>query len=405
MTELVLKPFTSESVTEGHPDKVCDRIADAILDEIMDQDPAARVAVELVATKGLIHVVGEVTTKAYVEIPDILRREVLDIGYDSLAAGFDGNSCGVSVSLGQQSPDIAGSVAVSMETRDAVDIEGVDPRDLQGAGDQGMMFGFACDETPDLMPAPIWLAHRFARKLAHVRKDGSAPLLLPDGKTQVTLLYDGFRPVGIDTVVVSSQHREELDLETLTEQVSTLVVDPVLNDTDLDLDTSAMRLMVNPSGRFVVGGPGADSGLTGRKLQVDTYGGAAPHGGGALSGKDPSKVDRSGTYAARWVAKNIVGAGLARRCDVQLAYAIGSSQPVSVWVDTRGTGVIPDQEIARIVRQVFDLRPLGIIEDLNLLDIEAIRYRDTASYGHFGRGEFPWENLDRVDELRAAARL
>lgn len=405
MTESVLKPFTSESVTEGHPDKVCDRIADTILDEILEQDPAARVAVELVATKGLIHVVGEVTTKAYVEIPDILRHEVLEIGYNSLAAGFDGNSCGVSVSLGQQSPDIAGSVEVSLESRDVTGGTILDPRDLQGAGDQGMMFGFACDETPDLMPAPIWLAHKFARKLAQVRKDGSAPLLLPDGKTQVTLLYDGLRPVGVDTVVISTQHHEELDLETLTEQVSTLVADPVLEEYGMGLDTSDMRLLVNPSGRFVVGGPGADSGLTGRKLQVDTYGGAAPHGGGALSGKDPSKVDRSGTYAARWVAKNVVGAGLARRCDVQLAYAIGSSQPISIWVDTRGTGVIPDAEIARIINQVFDLRPLGIIEDLGLLDTGSIQYRDTASYGHFGRPEFPWENLDRVDALRDAARL
>ena len=405
MSQPVLKPFTSESVTEGHPDKVCDKIADAILDEILDQDPAARVAVELVATKGLIHVVGEVTTKAYVEIPDVLRREVLDIGYDSLAAGFDGNSCGISVSLGQQSPDIADSVEASLEARTIGAEADMDPRDLQGAGDQGMMFGFACDETPDLMPAPIWFAHRFARKLAQVRKDGSAPLFLPDGKTQVTLLYDGLRPVGIDTVVVSTQHREELDLDTLTEQVSALVVDPVLEEDSLGLDTSNMRLLVNPSGRFVIGGPGADSGLTGRKLQVDTYGGAAPHGGGALSGKDPSKVDRSGTYAARWVAKNVVAAGLAKRCDVQLAYAIGSSQPVSVWVDTRGTGIIPDQEIARIIRDVFDLRPLGIIEDLHLLDREAVRYRDTASYGHFGRPQFPWENLDRVDELRQAAAL
>ena len=406
MAETDLKPFTSESVTEGHPDKVCDLIADAILDEVLKEDPSSRVAVELVATKGLVHVVGEISTQGYVEIPDVVREEVVEIGYDSLVAGFDGNSCGVSVSIGQQSPDIAGSIDVALEQRNHQgSFDEVDPRDVQGAGDQGMMFGFACDETPDLMPAPLWLAHRFAKQLADVRKDGSAPLILPDGKTQVTLLYDGHKPVALDTLVVSTQHQEELGLEELTELVRRTVVEPVLLDSDLGLDTDGMRLLVNPSGRFVLGGPAADSGLTGRKLQVDTYGGAAPHGGGAFSGKDPSKVDRSGAYAARWVAKNIVGAGLASRCDIQLAYAIGSSQPVSIWVDTSGTGVIPDREISRIITEVFDLRPLGIIEELDLLNTDVIHYRDTASYGHFGRPGFTWENLDRVDALRDAARL
>lgn len=406
MAETDLKPFTSESVTEGHPDKVCDLIADAILDEVLKEDPSSRVAVELVATKGLVHVVGEISTQGYVEIPDVVREEVVEIGYDSLVAGFDGNSCGVSVSIGQQSPDIAGSIDVALEQRNHQgSLDEVDPRDVQGAGDQGMMFGFACDETPDLMPAPLWLAHRFAKQLADVRKDGSAPLILPDGKTQVTLLYDGHKPVALDTLVVSTQHQEELGLEELTELVRRTVVEPVLLNSDLGLDTDGMRLLVNPSGRFVLGGPAADSGLTGRKLQVDTYGGAAPHGGGAFSGKDPSKVDRSGAYAARWVAKNIVGAGLASRCDIQLAYAIGSSQPVSIWVDTSGTGVIPDREISRIITEVFDLRPLGIIEELDLLNTDVIHYRDTASYGHFGRPGFTWENLDRVDALRDAARL
>ena len=406
MAETDLKPFTSESVTEGHPDKVCDLIADAILDEVLKEDPSSRVAVELVATKGLVHVVGEISTQGYVEIPDVVREEVVEIGYDSLVAGFDGNSCGVSVSIGQQSPDIAGSIDVALEQRNHQgSLDEVDPRDVQGAGDQGMMFGFACDETPDLMPAPLWLAHRFAKQLADVRKDGSAPLILPDGKTQVTLLYDGHKPVALDTLVVSTQHQEELGLEELTELVRRTVVEPVLLDSDLGLDTDGMRLLVNPSGRFVLGGPAADSDLTGRKLQVDTYGGAAPHGGGAFSGKDPSKVDRSGAYAARWVAKNIVGAGLASRCDIQLAYAIGSSQPVSIWVDTSGTGVIPDREISRIITEVFDLRPLGIIEELDLLNTDVIHYRDTASYGHFGRPGFTWENLDRVDALRDAARL
>ncbi len=405
MSKQGLRPFTSESVTEGHPDKVCDRIADSILDEVLQQDPTARVAVELVATKGLVHVVGEVTTDAYVEIPDVVRREVTDIGYDSHIAGFDGNSCGVSVSLGQQSPEIADSVAESLELRTASPSAPSDPRDAQGAGDQGMMFGYACSETPDLMPAPIWLAHKLARQLSEVRKAKKVSGLLPDGKTQVTLLYDGKKPVAIDTVVVSTQHEENLDFDSLQQAVTESVVQPVIYESGLDLDSSDMRLLVNPSGRFVLGGPAADSGLTGRKLIVDTYGGAAPHGGGAFSGKDPSKVDRSGSYAARWVAKNVVGAGLADQCLLQVAYAIGSSRPVSVAVDTGGTGVISDERIAEIITEVFDLRPLGLIEDLRLLDAENLHYRDTAAYGHFGRPGFTWEELDRLEPLREAARL
>lgn len=401
MTYRDLRPFTSESVTEGHPDKVCDRISDSILDAILQEDPQARVAVETVATKGLVAVVGEVTTSAYVEIPQIVREQIIEIGYDSLDAGFDGNSCGVSVSLGQQSPDIAGSVDLSLETRSA---DGnLDPRETQGAGDQGLMFGFACDETPDLMPAPIWLAHRLAKQLSVVRKAEFPDALMPDGKTQVTLRYDGLRPVAIDTVVVSTQHSASVSQEELQTLITDQVITPVLDEANLDLDRGAMRLLINPSGRFVVGGPGADAGLTGRKIIVDTYGGSAPHGGGAFSGKDPSKVDRSGAYAARWVAKNIVAAGLARRCQIQLAYAIGSAHPVSISVDTEGTGVLSDTEIAHLIPKVFDLRPRGIIEDLSLLDTERVRYQDTSAYGHFGRGLFPWEQTDRTEQLLAAA--
>lgn len=399
-----LRPFTSESVTEGHPDKLSDQLSDTILDEVLKQDPRARVAVEVVSTKGLVHVVGELTTSAYVEIPQLIRDRVVAIGYDSQAAGFDGNSCGVSVSLGQQSPDIADSVTTSLEVREGALI---DPRDIQGAGDQGMMFGFATDETPDLMPAPIWLSHRLSRGLAETRKSGTIPGLLPDGKTQVTLLYDGRKPVAVDTVVVSSQHREELSLTEMEGLLKTHVIDPVLETagTTLGLDTSNVRLLVNPSGRFVLGGPAADAGLTGRKIIVDTYGGSAHHGGGAFSGKDPSKVDRSGAYAARWVAKNVVAAGLARQCEVQLAYAIGTARPVSVSVDTRGTGVVPDRQIADAIKEVFDLRPLGIIEDLGLLDTGRISYQDTAAYGHFGRPQFAWEQTDRTDDLKEAVRL
>lgn len=396
------QPFTSESVTEGHPDKVCDRISDSVLDAVLAQDSQARVAVEVVATKGLIHVVGELTTEAYVEIPQIVREEVLRIGYDSQQAGFDGNSCGVSVSIGQQSPDISGSVTESLELRRD---SNADIRDQQGAGDQGIMFGFACDETPDLMPAPIWLAHRLARKLSDVRRSPGNPGLLPDGKTQVTLRYADGMPVAVDTIVVSTQHLESIAQVDLEEAVRSLVVDSVLAESGLDLDTSEIRVLVNPSGRFVLGGPAADAGLTGRKIIVDSYGGSAPHGGGAFSGKDPSKVDRSGTYAARWVAKNVVAAGLAKRCEIQLSYAIGSARPVSIAVDTRGTGIIPDSELSKIVQDTFDLRPRGIIEDLGLLNTERIKYQNTAAYGHFGREEFPWESLERVPELRSAAGI
>lgn len=398
------RPFTSESVTEGHPDKLCDRVSDAILDEMLLQDRDARVAVEVIATKGLVHVVGEVTTNAYVEIPNVVREEIVRIGYDSQDAGFDGNSCGVSVSIGQQSPDIAGGVDRSLEARDSSSIL-ADPREIQGAGDQGIMFGFAADETPDLMPAPIWLAQRLAMRLAQVRKDGIVEGLLPDGKTQVTLLYEDARPVGVDNVVISTQHVDSLGQRALEDVVRREVIDEVFAESGLDLDTRDARYLVNPSGRFVIGGPAADAGLTGRKIIVDTYGGSASHGGGAFSGKDPSKVDRSASYAARWIAKNIVAAGLAKRCQIQLAYAIGSSHPVSVNVDSFGTGEISDLALAAAVEDVFDLRPLGIIEDLQLLDPSVTRYRDTAAYGHFGRPGFTWEKIDRISDLRSAARL
>ncbi len=406
MTSTGLRPFTSESVTEGHPDKVSDRVSDAILDAILTQDSDARVAAEVVSTKGLVHVVGEITTDAYVEIPAIVRDEITAIGYDSQEAGFDGNSCGISVSIGQQSPDIAQGIQSSLETRGADQNQGAsDRRDVQGAGDQGIMFGYATDETPDYMPAPIWLAQKLAKQLAAVRKNGSAPDLLPDGKTQVTVLYDADRPVALDTVLVSSQHKEELDQETLEQVLTDQVIAPVLEEYSLGLDLSGLSVLSNPSGRFVLGGPAADAGLTGRKIIVDTYGGSAPHGGGAFSGKDPSKVDRSGAYAARWMAKNVVAAGLAKRCQIQLAYAIGSAKPVSVTVETFGTGVLSDQEIATVLQSSFDLRPLGIIEDLRLLDTKQTRYKDTAAYGHFGREGFTWEELDRVGDLRDATHI
>ena len=388
--------FTSESVTEGHPDKVCDRISDAILDALLEKDPRARVAVETMAATGLIHIAGEVTTDAYVEIPEIVRREILQIGYDSSRVGFDGASCGISISLDGQSPDIAGGVDEALEVRGGA---AGDPRDRQGAGDQGIMFGYACTDTADLMPAPICLAHRLAERLAHVRRNGTVPGLRPDGKTQVTLAYEGDRPVGIDTVVVSAQHDEELSQADLRDAIGEHVVAPVLAASGLGLDTGSMELLVNPSGRFVLGGPAGDAGLTGRKIIVDTYGGMARHGGGAFSGKDPSKVDRSAAYAARWIAKNVVAASLARRCEIQLAYAIGRANPVGLYVDSFGTGAVPDGAIADAIRQVFDLRPLGMIEDLDLL---RPIYRQTAAYGHFGRGGFPWERTDRADDLRAA---
>ena len=388
--------FSSESVTEGHPDKVCDRISDAILDALLDADPHSRVAVETMAATGLIHVAGEVTTEAYVEIPEIVRREILSIGYDSSRVGFDGASCGVSISLDGQSPDIAGGVDEALEVRGT---DCGDPRDRLGAGDQGIMFGYASSDTPDLMPAPIWLAHRLAKRLTDVRKQGIVEGLRPDGKTQVTLAYEGGRPVGIDTIVVSTQHDETLTQSAIADAVRAHVIDPVIEESGLALATGEMKALINPSGRFVLGGPAADAGLTGRKIIVDTYGGMARHGGGAFSGKDPSKVDRSATYAARWVAKNVVAAGVAQRCEIQLAYAIGRARPIGLYVDTFGTATLPEERIADAIREVFDLRPLGMIEDLDLL---RPIYRETAAYGHFGREQFPWEAINRVDELQAA---
>ena len=398
--------FTSESVTEGHPDKMADQISDAILDDLLRQDPRSRVAVETLLTTGQVHVAGEVTTEGYAEVMDLVRSVVLDIGYDHSEKGFDGESCGVSVSIGRQSADIAQGVDDAFEER----VEGSgDALDRQGAGDQGLMFGYACTDTPELMPLPIHLAHRLAEQLTAVRKSGQLPYLRPDGKTQVTIGYDGDRAVSIDTVVVSSQHAADVDLDAqLTPEIRKLVVEPVLDS--VDLDTSGLRLLVNPTGRFVTGGPMGDAGLTGRKIIVDTYGGFARHGGGAFSGKDPSKVDRSATYAMRWVAKNVVAAGLATRCEVQVAYAIGKAHPVGLFIETFGTGVIADEAIQDAVRAVFDLRPGALIRDLQLLDTSVVQYRPTAAYGHFGRksaggSTFTWERLDRVEDLRAAARL
>jgi S-adenosylmethionine synthetase len=403
MTDASLRLFTSESVTEGHPDKICDQISDAILDAILEQDPAARVAVETMVTTGLVHVAGEVTTSAYVEIPQIVREVVRGIGYTSSDIGFDGDSCGVSVSIGQQSPDIAQGVDKAWESRqDAADH---DPLDLQGAGDQGLMFGYASDDTPSLLPLPIWLSHRLAERLTQVRKDGTVPGLRPDGKTQVTVEYDGDRAVRLDTVVLSTQHEPDVQLESqLAPAIAEHVVAPVLAvlaEHGLELDTSDYRLLVNPTGQFVIGGPQGDAGLTGRKIIVDTYGGMARHGGGAFSGKDPSKVDRSAAYAMRWVAKNVVAAGFATRCEVQVAYAIGKAQPVGLYVETFGTGTVPVERLTAAIREVFDLRPAAIIRDLDLL---RPIYRSTAAYGHFGRDlpEFTWERTDRVDALRAA---
>jgi S-adenosylmethionine synthetase len=400
MTEAAMRLFTSESVTEGHPDKICDQISDAILDAILEQDPSARVAVETMVTTGLVHVAGEVTTSAYVEIPQIIREVVRTIGYTSSDIGFDGDSCGVSVSIGQQSPDIAQGVDKAWESRqDAADH---DPLDLQGAGDQGLMFGYASEDTASLLPLPIWLSHRLAERLTQVRKEGIVPGLRPDGKTQVTVEYDGDRAVRLDTVVVSTQHAPDVQLETeLAPAIAEHVVAPVLAAAGLDLVTEGYRLLVNPTGQFVVGGPQGDAGLTGRKIIVDTYGGMARHGGGAFSGKDPSKVDRSAAYAMRWVAKNVVAAGLARRCEVQVAYAIGKAQPVGLYVETFGTETVPVDRLTAAIREVFDLRPAAIIRDLDLL---RPIYRQTAAYGHFGRelADFTWERTDRVDALRAA---
>jgi S-adenosylmethionine synthetase len=390
--------FTSESVTEGHPDKIADQISDGILDALLTQDPRSRVAVETLITTGQVHVAGEVTTKAYADIPAIVRETILGIGYDSSKKGFDGASCGVSVSIGSQSPDIAQGVDTAIEEREG---EAVSVLDSQGAGDQGMMFGFACSETPELMPLPIALAHRLARRLSAARKDGTIPYLRPDGKTQVTIEYDGLRPVRLDTVVVSSQHAADISLESLlTPDVREHVIAPELEG--LGLDTEGYRLLVNPTGRFEIGGPMGDAGLTGRKIIVDTYGGYARHGGGAFSGKDPSKVDRSAAYAMRWVAKNVVAAGLAERCETQVAYAIGKAHPVSLFVETFGTETVAVEKIEKAITEVFDLRPAAIIRDLDLL---RPIYQQTAAYGHFGREipELVWESTDRAADLKAAA--
>jgi len=398
VTSSTARLFTSESVTEGHPDKVCDQISDAILDAILEQDATARVAVETMVTTGLVHVAGEVTTEAYVEIPAVVREVVNSIGYTSSDIGFDGDSCGISVSIGQQSPDIAQGVDKAIEIRE--DSGDLDPLDHQGAGDQGLMFGYACDDTPSLMPLPIWVAHRLAERLAQVRKEGIVPGLRPDGKTQVTIRYEGDHAVGLDTVVVSTQHEPWVQLETtLAPQIAEHVVAPVL--AQLELDTAGHQLLVNPTGQFVVGGPKGDAGLTGRKIIVDTYGGFARHGGGAFSGKDPSKVDRSAAYAMRWVAKNVVAAGLARRCEVQVAYAIGRAHPVGLYVETFGTATVPVERLTAAIREVFDLRPAALIRDLDLLRPV---YRKTAAYGHFGRElpQFTWERTDRVAALQAA---
>ena len=393
--------FTSESVTEGHPDKIADQISDTILDALLAQDPTSRVAVETLITTGQVHIAGEVTTSAYADVAGIVRARILEIGYDSSAKGFDGHSCGVNVAIGAQSADIAQGVDTAYESR----VEGDDDElDKQGAGDQGLMFGYACDDTPELMPLPIHLAHNLARRLAQVRKDGAIPYLRPDGKTQVTIEYDdNDKAVRLDTIVVSSQHAADIDLATLlTPDIEELVVRPEI--AGLNIETADFRLLVNPTGRFEIGGPMGDAGLTGRKIIVDTYGGMARHGGGAFSGKDPSKVDRSAAYAMRWVAKNVVAAGLARRCEVQVAYAIGKAHPVGVFVETFGTGIRPDADIQSAVLEVFDLRPAAIIRDLDLL---RPIYTQTAAYGHFGRGnpDFTWERTDRAESLRAAAGL
>jgi len=389
--------FTSESVTEGHPDKIADQISDAILDSLLSQDTKSRVAVETLITTGQVHVAGEVTTDGYADVMGIVRDTVIGIGYDSSVKGFDGNSCGVSISIGQQSQDIAQGVNDAFEHR--VD-SAVDPLDLQGAGDQGLMFGYSCDDTKELMPLPIYLAHQLAEQLTAVRKSGALAYLRPDGKTQVTIEYDGDKAIALNTVVISSQHAEDVDVaKKLTPEVIEYVIKPVLSK--IDLPQTDMKILINPTGRFVIGGPMGDAGLTGRKIIVDTYGGMARHGGGAFSGKDPSKVDRSAAYAMRWVAKNVVAAGLARRCEVQVAYAIGKAHPVGVFVETFGTEAVPVAKIQNAVTTVFDLRPAAIIRDLNLL---RPIYSQTAAYGHFGRElpNFTWEVTNRVDELRAA---
>jgi len=395
--------FTSESVTEGHPDKICDAISDSVLDALLADDPRSRVAVETLVTTGQVHVVGEVTTnakEAFADITQTVRNRILEIGYDSSEKGFDGASVGVNIGIGTQSPDIAQGVDTAHEAR----VEGAaDPLDLQGAGDQGLMFGYAINDTPELMPLPIALAHRLARRLSEVRKNGVLPYLRPDGKTQVTIAYEDNVPRRLDTVVLSTQHAADVDLEhLLTPDIREKVVNTVLDDlSHKTLDTSSVRLLINPTGKFVVGGPMGDAGLTGRKIIVDTYGGWARHGGGAFSGKDPSKVDRSAAYAMRWVAKNIVGAGLAERVEVQVAYAIGKAAPVGLFVETFGTEAVDPVKIEKVIPEVFDLRPGAIIRDLDLL---RPIYAQTAAYGHFGRTDIdlPWERLDKVDDLKRA---
>ncbi len=384
--------FTSESVTEGHPDKLCDQVSDAVLDAILEQDPAARVACETFASTGMITVMGEITTESYVDINAIVRRTVMDIGYDAPEKSFNGRTCAVMTAIHDQSPDIAMGVNDALETRG-----GEDEADI-GAGDQGMMFGYACNETPEKMPLPIALSHRLALRLTKVRKDGTLPYLYPDGKTQVTVAYEDDKPVAVDTVVISAQHAADVDQTTLREEIIEQVILPVIPH---ELITENTRIFVNPTGRFVIGGPAGDTGLTGRKIIVDTYGGYAPHGGGCFSGKDPTKVDRSAAYAARHAAKNVVAAGLADRCQIQLAYAIGVAEPVSIMVDTFGTGVLPDDKLAEIVEKVFDFRPSQIIRRL---DLRRPIYRQTAAYGHFGRTDIdlPWEHEDCVEELKKA---
>lgn len=390
-----LRLFTSESVTQGHPDKICDQISDAVLDALLEKDPHSKTAVETLVTTGLVHVAGEINTEAYVEIPQIVRNTIVDIGYDSSQVGFDGHLCGVSVSIGQQSPEIYEGVSKALEVRD---VEEYDPLDAQGAGDQGIMFGYATHETKELFPLPIWLAHRLAEKLTDVRKGGVLDFLRPDGKTQVTIGYDGDTPVTLDTVVLSTQHSSIGQLE-LSEAVIAEVIRPIIDKTTLD--TSQTRFIINPTGAFELGGPAGDAGLTGRKIIVDTYGGSARHGGGAFSGKDPSKVDRSAAYAMRWVAKNVVAAGLADRAEVQVAYAIGKSHPVGLYVETFGTEKVDRDKISRAITEVFDLRPAAIVRDLDLL---RPIYQQTAAYGHFGRElpGFTWELTDRADALKAA---
>ena len=391
--------FTSESVTEGHPDKIADQISDAILDSLLSQDAKSRVAVETLITTGQVHVAGEVTTNGYADVMNIVRDTVLEIGYNSSDKGFDGNSCGVSISIGQQSQDIAQGINDAFESRVS---SSVDPLDLQGAGDQGLMFGYACNETPELMPLPISLAHKFAQQLTKVRKDGTLEYLRPDGKTQVTIEYQGDKPVALNTIVISSQHSPDVDLEKkLAPEVKKFVIDPIIKE--LNIDTKNVTVFINPTGRFVIGGPMGDAGLTGRKIIVDTYGGMARHGGGAFSGKDPSKVDRSAAYAMRWVAKNVVAAGLADRCEVQVAYAIGKAKPVGLFIETFGTEKFDILKISQAVNEVFDLRPAAVIRDLNLL---RPIYAKTAAYGHFGRElpDFTWEKTDRASALKALVK-